>query len=564
MKFYVPSYQRGYRWTERQVSDLLKDIWEFRQASQDRQAKEFYCLQPIVVAKKDHEWILIDGQQRLTTIHLILSFLKNQMAALEKEKFTLRYATRPESEAFLKKIEIERAEENIDFFHLCRAYQAIENWFKDKDGTIKIHFLTTLLSEDSVGKNVKVIWYEIADNISHVDVFTRINMGKIPLTNGELVKALLLGNVKETYGEQKIDLKQLQIASEWDRIENSLQDESLWYFIFDGRGHYDTRIEYIFDLMTEKDPEEDVYYTFHEFQEQLLSGTSIDEIWRNVKSHFQQFEEWYRDRELYHLIGYLVATGTPARKLLADAIGKSKIEFRSHLSKEIARGCNYEIESVRYKSANVKPLLLLFNIQTIVSNKHCNIRFPFDQYKTETWDIEHIRSVKSDPPIPSKRREWLQTVIEYFEGESIDEKGEGVRDDQMSDDLLLVAAIKNILNHSKISDLEFQNIYEKVLSHFNENSEPATIHSISNLTLLDFRTNRSYKNAVFPIKRRKIALSDRTGTFVPLCTKNVFLKSYSSRFEGAMFWTPKDAEAYLKEIIRVVSPYFTLNSESNV
>lgn len=71
-KFLIPSYQRGYRWEKRQVTELLDDIWEFSQ--QERKKDEFYCLQPIVVKKNGDKWEVIDGQQRLTTIYIILYF----------------------------------------------------------------------------------------------------------------------------------------------------------------------------------------------------------------------------------------------------------------------------------------------------------------------------------------------------------------------------------------------------------------------------------------------------------------------------------------------------------
>lgn len=65
--FYVPSYQRGYRWTPIQVTELLTDIWDFHRKP-GKIPEEFYCLQPIVVKLNNGEWELIDGQQRLTTI----------------------------------------------------------------------------------------------------------------------------------------------------------------------------------------------------------------------------------------------------------------------------------------------------------------------------------------------------------------------------------------------------------------------------------------------------------------------------------------------------------------
>src|SRR3954447_9005794 len=63
-QFFVPGYQRGYRWGHDEVSRLLNDIWESRNQS--------YYLQPVVVkAHPSGDWELVDGQQRLTTLFLI-------------------------------------------------------------------------------------------------------------------------------------------------------------------------------------------------------------------------------------------------------------------------------------------------------------------------------------------------------------------------------------------------------------------------------------------------------------------------------------------------------------
>lgn len=51
MNFFIPDYQRGYRWKEQQALDLLEDIWTFhKQKSADSNA--IYCIQPLVVQKK--------------------------------------------------------------------------------------------------------------------------------------------------------------------------------------------------------------------------------------------------------------------------------------------------------------------------------------------------------------------------------------------------------------------------------------------------------------------------------------------------------------------------------
>lgn len=69
--FYIPAYQRGYRWERTQVKTLLNDLYQCMEAN--GQEKD-YCLQPVVVQKKgvqkkgELKYDLIDGQQRLTTI----------------------------------------------------------------------------------------------------------------------------------------------------------------------------------------------------------------------------------------------------------------------------------------------------------------------------------------------------------------------------------------------------------------------------------------------------------------------------------------------------------------
>src|SRR5687768_15376702 len=118
--FFIPAYQRGYRWTERQVTELLDDVWEFLGLA-DAGTSAFYCLQPVVVKRRvDAEgWELVDGQQRLTTIHLVLTYLRNLMVALGQSSFELVFETRKGSEAFLRNIDLARADENIDYHHIC-------------------------------------------------------------------------------------------------------------------------------------------------------------------------------------------------------------------------------------------------------------------------------------------------------------------------------------------------------------------------------------------------------------------------------------------------------------
>ena len=127
--FFVPAYQRGYRWTERQVEDLLNDIWEFQQEEHENK-QSFYCLQPLVVKERSGgDWEVVDGQQRLVTIFLILTYLKKILDILSKSRFTIAFETRSDTcGAFLQNIDLSQRDANIDYYHISprlRFYQDV-------------------------------------------------------------------------------------------------------------------------------------------------------------------------------------------------------------------------------------------------------------------------------------------------------------------------------------------------------------------------------------------------------------------------------------------------------
>lgn len=101
--FFIPAYQRGCRWADTQVTQLLADVWEF--TKRDKKEKgEFYCLQPIVAKKQgDNQWEVIDGQQRLTTIFIVLKYLEDICKLLDSDfkHYSIQYSTRKNSADFL-------------------------------------------------------------------------------------------------------------------------------------------------------------------------------------------------------------------------------------------------------------------------------------------------------------------------------------------------------------------------------------------------------------------------------------------------------------------------------
>ncbi len=556
-KFIIPAYQRGYRWGERQVKELLNDLKEFTE--KEKQKAEFYCLQPLVITQnKGKEWEVIDGQQRITTTFLILNFL-NQRYTEERQKqlYTINYQTRKKSLDFLRNPDPTKQNENIDFYHIYNAYEVIREWFKDRE-SLENDFESTLLNR------TKFIWYEVQinDDSDAIDIFTRINIGKIPLTNGELIKALFLNRSNfRTLTDDNIRLKQLQIAQEWDRIESTLQEDSFWYFIHDDKTNYSTRIELIFNLLVKKSERssdhDDPYFTFIKYKESFDEEKSIDNSWKEIKDYFLTFDEWYHDNELYHLIGFLIAGRDSLLNIIKNKQNKRKTEFKTYLKSTIKsriKTDNSEVEGVEYGDKRIKALLLLFNVVTIISNHLSDMRFPFDKFKIENWDIEHIRALADNkPPRVEDQKRWLRTLY-----------------NNLIDGQKVTKYLSNLLSETRIlldkeqwekDDKQFDELYRKWLKHFEEEDNPEWINSIGNLTLLDQETNRSYKNAVFSIKRNVIIEKDKTVTFVPVCTKNVFLKYYSQSIGNMQYWSEDDSNSYIGNIKDTLKEYLTQDTD---
>ncbi|MGI2013126.1 DUF262 domain-containing protein [Shewanella oncorhynchi] len=557
--FHIPAYQRGYRWTEIQVRELLDDIWEFIQETSDEKSA-FYCLQPIVVVKRNHQWELVDGQQRLTTLYIILHYLEKEhlrrklTEAYKKSLYSMEYETRAESSAFLRDILPAAETDNIDFYHMAKAYEVVTDWFRDRDYNDNNQLLGTLLAKPDSGQSVKVIWYDLSDecidNDYAVDVFSRINIGKIPLTNAELVKALLLQ--RSHFEQGQASLKQIQIASEWDIIEKQLHQSDFWYFIYNADSYrkYETRIEYIFDLMKSKKPGDEPYFTFHQFNSALKQGqTDIESLWKEIQDYFLTFDEWFRDRELYHLIGFLVDCGRSVARLktFAEQNCTTKTSFKAYLKDEIRKEVRCQLSELTYGDPSIKKVLLLFNIQTLLATKEADVRFPFDRYKNERWNIEHIQSQTNTELSGSDRDAWIDDMHEYFNSPHLDEDPKVNR---------FIKQINQLKEQTQVDDNKFSVLYNELCTYFvGEDQEISWLHDIGNLALLDVTTNCSYKNALFPVKRLRIIRNDMRGVFVPICTKNAFLKFYSRSSTDLIYWRKADADDYTRAVAEVLSDY---------
>lgn len=557
-RFYIPKYQRGYRWTEREVNALLDDIYEFcNQAAGD---SEFYCLQPLVVKKgEDDKWNVIDGQQRLTTIVLLVKYFNEMWIGKQKEPVpVLEYQTRERSQSFIEGLEIQNSkavskesiDANIDFYYMAKAYETINEWVEkhNKSTTFDRSMFQSVFLQ-----HTKVIWYEI-DTASDDEIssFIRINSGKISLNNAELIKALFLQK-KNFIQESNMTIHRYEMAEDWDRIEHRLQDNSFWYFITKESPPAYSRINIIFNLLYENETgksisSNDESFTTYRFLSEKANQPDwrITKKWEEIKCIFDTLCEWYDNYEWYHCIGYLIYTGQRISDLYKLYTEKKKdeafIELKKLMLQTLPSGLDI-IETLdygMYRSEILRKFYLLYNILYLLKNKSM-LKFPFDRFKTEKWDIEHIDS-KTENTLKNlkEQKEWLGYALADFKDELKDLK-------------------KDITAYCKLKeedDNKFNHLYNAIIGKISD-SKISNKDSCGNLTLLDSGTNRAYGNALFPTKRRFIIERDKKGIFIPPCTKNVFLKYYQENTVELRKWTQDDADKYKKNIEDVFTEFFT-------
>lgn len=603
MKFLIPSYQRGYRWTDQQVKDILNDVNDFRPGRLNNSDEEtWYCLQPLVVKRMEEtdphleketdkkDWYeVIDGQQRLTTIFLIVHYFNEMWVGKQKTPLpTIKYVTRNDGYDFLKMLEINDNQEvttsgkefkdYIDYFYMKQAYSTIHSWACKKGPSFNNNEFQSKFIH-----RTRVIWYETVDE-DPIKVFTRLNIGKISLTNAELIKALFLNRSNfKVSDDNHLKLRQLEIASEWDNIEYSLQNDEFWLFLNEQGYNRPTRIDFIFDLICEQNKLKlddnqykligtDDYRTFRYFYEYYHSEQSdIERCWKEVKAYFQTFKEWFDDLELYHYVGFLIVYRHTISNLIAkwndSADKESFVRYLKDKIYEEIKKCpslDFKYKEDGSNKGRCKPILLFHNIQTIVNQNKNNVnnekyqigifyKFPFHLYKIESWDVEHINSnTTNEEDDVTTQKQWLLNVY-------------------LSADTKIQADILNFFEEN--NEEQRNRLYQEIKEQFPQAEEWNTEEKnmIWNYTLLDSSTNRSYGNALFSGKRRviigkdkgvKIAVPKLTkdgrlqlieetkaeSSFVPLCTKQVFMKYYSAIMTDANYWTRIDAEGYVNDI----------------
>jgi len=636
--FFIPDYQRGYRWGDTQIRQLLEDLYSF--FYDDRSAGNFYCLQPIVVKEMpsediqefglqskydDNKWYeVIDGQQRLTTIRIILAL----ELLLDDDKdlsFTIYYETRPELGKMFEKLTKTRDEEkkysvhtegedslDIDSWHILQAANKIINWFQSEKepykpsiSSFKGTFYENFSNGKDKNKSVQVIWYQLCDGSDPYEMFKRLNDKSISLNNAELIRGLFLSDsakykcdeqflaqfnddARKIVEDREQARKQSHIIEQWDIIESQLRNEQFWSFIKkdNDASKYSCRIEYLFDLIAKKNNEQkDALYTYLEFETMLKDGQVQDlwELWVKVETYYSLLMAWFKDSYYYHKIGFLTAElgESVLIELLLDSSNKSKTAFKESINTKIFNSIHDEkkkkgkkILDYNYKDDYnlLKRVLFLYNVESTYQQGLSF--FPFDQYKTCNWTLEHIHaqnSEKIDHSLKEKWNEWFEENLKALNRL----KTRLTEDEELSKLYEFVDSefLRLKKNKDKYTFNDVTLVFDRVLLYFNTLSKqegtPTVIHGISNMALLSGSTNSSIGNSVFEVKRQMIMDSDANGEYIPLCTRKVFLKYYNNAEQNFtvqqnFYWSETDRKHYLENIKEVLKEYIDAESPKAV
>ena len=610
-KFNVPSLQRTYRWGEKEITLLLNDLYEFYNTNEDS-TNDFYPLQPLILKKSnqnDDTWNVLDGQQRLTTIKLIASFL-----GMDKDYcLDISYDTREKTKDFLDNISNKKEEDvgkSMELYYIFHAYEVIKSWFQ-KD-TEKINAIRNVLFES---ERTRFVVQEMNSDDDEAKTFQNINQGRIPLSCSELIKALFLGHIFEShkidnncrfayssdgYGlfipinpiKEKQELTRIQniIAKEWNDIETVLMHDEFYSFVCPEKEKSINRKDFLFKVVcgNEKykkyktdDPFNAVYERIKDDKKSNIEDT-ISHCWNEVVKCFNRMQKLYYDFDAYHLVGFCICEDIGISEDFYkycnedEKLDEFKTAIRVKIKGKVLSGLKTDdldewLKGLLYKENKdqIKEILLLHNLQSYSDEK---LRFPFNLYDSgKNYDIEHIHATAEEKADKESRYQWFDT-----NHSAIKKEEKKLKDSNLID---LFNSFEEAYGEKKKSD-KFKNDKEfnklrdiMIIDNFDNDDAKeyfSTKDEIWNLCLLDSTTNRTYKNSLFITKREMILKKakgemDKEDYVYPLllCTERIFLKFYSNvdSDDNLNFWTSNNREAYLKDISKKVTDFLKLKGE---
>ena len=215
-KYSIDYYQREYKWQQKQVAELIDDLaakfLESHEAGNERSAVAdygHYFLGSIILSDKDGQKFIIDGQQRLTTLTLLLIFLHHRLADAEQKGqiadliFSQKYGKRsfnldipertPCMEALYRREEFSEPDPPESIANILARYAEIEDIFpEDLGGAVLSYFVDWLV------ENVHLVEITAYTDEDAYTIFETMNDRGLSLTPADMLKGYLLANITDS------------------------------------------------------------------------------------------------------------------------------------------------------------------------------------------------------------------------------------------------------------------------------------------------------------------------------------------------------------------------------
>jgi len=608
--FVIPEYQRGYKWGEAPIIKLLNDIDRFDIRGED---EKFYCLNNLTIVKHDEagiEYYVVDGQQRLTTITVILACMRHIDDKLEFPKFQskIKYNIREITQDFLTKLvnddnfgidgssvrfhELFQGEDtsswNVfvesydefdyqDIFYLFNAYKSIRKWLFEHEKTRK-EFIYKLLH------HVKLIVNNVPDVESEATLFGNLNSNKVQLDGADLVRALIITNVARIETDEIDDVlkrklvineKRVRIGIQIDTIMHWWKDKShqKFYQILSKTVKTDMTSNVEFD--EKKNPLNYLYkiYTrYHKEKTIALENFEKDIVsqWKEIQQLQRILEQWYDDDKLYHALGFIFFRYSQSIKIedifkewnyksignfykyLLDNISKNLFVNKSDQSNNLSE-TEYEkicFEENWYEDDNVIPIMILLDI---IHEERNGKRLPVDMFTSNGADKEHIFPQTPLGAVTNKKEIGDRKTILKEYVNLVNECVDGQDKVNISDPI------------DKWDDTKMQSKdLEELQTEINEKIKKVIpINCLGNICLLDKCLNRSYGNDFYTAKRLAVVNNYFNGSYIRPHVIEAFDKSWEKRESDKIsndimnLWKKDDIIKRRKYIYESINSYLT-------
>ena len=512
-KLFIPSYQRGYRWRPAEVKQLLNDIDE-------EKLGDHYFLQLLAVREDDESASLriIDGQQRLTTVLLILDCIDGGSRIRD-----IAYETRKES--------------SLDNHFMDGASSTINDWFKDKSNAQKHEFVQKL-------EQCEFLYFPVKGKKEEPDLFSRLNTWKIEATDSELVKCFFLSNDDPTEIEKR--------AIKWNQIERQLSDNHFWgMFSNHEKDRMGVLLSYAIGASCRQttQPKNEVltsnrdltgnemlerFPLFEAFKSAEKDGKQRKEdLWGKVEDTISMLQKWFGNRADRHLVGWFFhCEGNTRTKI--EVNGKT-IQNAIKAAKDLCGDGKWLEDENLYcnNREGIQNYLLLANVAWC--SERCGVDYDFYRHAlVGRWSIEHVHA----------RNQRNLSEVEF--------KSLKFKEDDMS--ALWDAYIK--MESKDEANAFLQEKLSEESGYPNEDED----NSFGNLALLPGDANSSLNDKLFRGKQREIlswALQrEDTCYWAPPLTVSMFVKEIGcpdDKFRN--YWSADDRKAY-KDIIKSIVQEF--------